>query len=168
MEVPLNSPDALASIRLLAERFGDSALIGAGTVLTEEQVAAVADAGGRIIVSPDTNPAVIRATNVRRLISMPGVFTATEAFQALHAGAHALKLFPADAMGPAGLSALRAVLPTTTKIFAVGGVSVPNLSIWKGAGADGIGIGSALFKSTFETEVISSIAGHFVAAWHRA
>ncbi len=122
IEVPLNSPEPLESIRILAGRFGDRAEIGAGTVLTVAEVAAVAAAGGRMIVSPNADPDVIRATRAAGLASYPGVFTATEAFAALKAGASALKLFPASLMGTDGFRALAAVLPRDVPVYAVGGV----------------------------------------------
>ena len=146
LEVPLNSPSSLESIVLLRKALDGRALVGAGTVLTAEAVAEVADAGGQLIVSPNTDAAVIRASKERGLLSLPGICTPTEAFQALAAGADALKLFPAEMVGMAGMKAMLAVLPAGTRLYAVGGVSTDNMAAWKGAGAAGYGIGSALFK----------------------
>jgi 2-dehydro-3-deoxyphosphogalactonate aldolase len=145
-EVPLNSPDALTSIAYLARIHGHSALIGAGTVLTASEVDAVADAGGRLIVSPDCNTAVIARSKILGLQSWPGVFTPTEAFAALRAGADGLKLFPGALAGPAGLKAMRAVLPPEVPVFAVGGVDTDNLHAWFAAGASGFGIGTAIYQ----------------------
>jgi len=146
LEVPLNSPDPLASIALLARRLAGRALVGAGTVLTVDQVAAVEAAGGTLIVSPNTDPAVIGAAAARGLISLPGYYTASEAFAALAAGATALKLFPADATPPAMLKAQRAVLPKTTRVLAVGGITPATMAPWRAAGADGFGLGSNLYR----------------------
>ncbi len=168
IEVPLNSPDPLESIRILVEAFGDRALIGAGTVLTPEQVEAVRDVGGKLIVSPNADPDVIRRSRELGLQSWPGIFTPTEAFSALKAGATGLKLFPGSLAGPAGLSALRAVLPTGTQVFAVGGAGTDNFDEWIAASADGFGIGSALFKPDMEISEISERAIRIVAAYDEA
>lgn len=146
IEVPLNSPDPLRSIELLAKRFGDSMLVGAGTVLSVDQVAAVRDAGGRIIVSPDTNAEVIAATAEAGLVSSPGYFTPSEAFTAIRAGATALKLFPAEGGSPSLLKAHLAVLPRDLRVMAVGGISPDNMRPWLNAGAAGFGLGSGLYK----------------------
>ena len=146
IEIPLNSPDPLRSIALLAEHLGDTALVGAGTVLTVGQVGDVARAGGRIIVSPSTDFDVIAATAAEGLVSAPGYFTPSEAFLALKAGATALKLFPAEAASPAVLRAQRAVLPKDVPVLIVGGVKPDNVPMWLEAGADGFGLGSALYK----------------------
>ena len=146
IEVPLNSPDPLASIELLARRFGDSMLVGAGTVLTVEQVGQVRDAGGRLIVSPDTNTDVISGTAKAGLVSSPGYFTPSEAFAAIHADAHALKLFPAEAAGPPVLKAHLAVIPKEVPVMVVGGVRPDNMRPWLEAGAIGFGLGSGLYK----------------------
>ena len=146
IEVPLNSPDPLASVRAIADALGERALIGAGTVLQPEQVAQVRDAGGRIVVSPNMNPAVIRATVEAGMVSSPGIFTPSEAFTALDAGAHALKLFPAEAATPRVVKALRAVLPRGAHLLVVGGVTPDSMAGWLEAGADGFGLGSGIYK----------------------
>jgi len=146
IEVPLNSPDPLASVRAIADALGERALIGAGTVLQPEQVAQVRDAGGRIVVSPNMNPAVIRATVEAGMVSLPGIFTPSEAFTALDAGAHALKLFPAEAASPKVVKAIRAVLPKGAHLLVVGGVTPDSMAGWLEAGADGFGLGSGVYK----------------------
>ena len=146
IEVPLNSPDPLRSIELLARRFGDSMLVGAGTVLSVDQVAQVRDAGGRIIVSPDTNTDVISASAQAGLVSSPGYFTPSEAFAAIRAGATALKLFPAEAASPAVLKAQLAVLPRDLPYLAVGGIKPDNMRPWLDAGATGFGLGGGLYQ----------------------
>ena len=146
IEVPLNSPDPLASIERLAARFGDEALIGAGTVLDPEDVKRVARAGGRIIVSPSTDAAVIKQTWDEGLVSAPGFFTPSEAFVALKAGAHALKLFPAEAAAPAVAKSIKAVLPPGIPLIIVGGVRPDTMRPWLDAGASGFGLGSGLYK----------------------
>jgi 2-dehydro-3-deoxyphosphogalactonate aldolase len=146
VEVPLNSPDPLKSIEKLAKRFGDSMLVGAGTVLTMEEVGKVRDAGGRIVVSPDTNLEVIAAAAEAGLVSSPGYFTPSEAFAAIRAGAHSLKLFPAEGASPAVLKAQLAVLPRDIPVLAVGGIKPDNMRPWLDAGAAGFGLGSGLYK----------------------
>jgi 2-dehydro-3-deoxyphosphogalactonate aldolase len=146
IEVPLNSPDPLASIETLAKKFGDRALVGAGTVLKAEDVGRVRDAGGRILVSPDTNPEVISAAASAGLISSPGYFTPSEAFIAIHAGATALKLFPAEAASPAVLKAHLAVIPRDVPVLAVGGIKPDNMRQWLDAGASGFGLGGGLYQ----------------------
>lgn len=146
IEVPLNSPEPLESIRRLAETLGDRALIGAGTVLEPGQVAEVEAAGGRLIVSPNTNVEVITETAAAGLISSPGFFTPSDAFDALEAGAHALKLFPAEAASPAVLRSLKAVLPPDVPVIVVGGVNPESMEAWLHAGADGFGLGGGLYK----------------------
>ncbi len=165
IEVPLNSPDPLRSISVLQDRFGDRALIGAGTVLTADQVALVAATGAGLIVSPNCNPVVIAATKATGMQSYPGVVTPTEAFAALDAGADALKLFPGELINPSGLRAMRAVLPATTPLYAVGGVSTRNLSEWRAAGATGFGIGSSIYKVGDNTDAVARKASSIVAAW---
>jgi 2-dehydro-3-deoxyphosphogalactonate aldolase len=146
VEVPLNSPDPLASIAALAREFGDRLLIGAGTVMTEAQVAAVAAAGGKLIVTPHADAAVVRAAKRHGLLAVPGFFTPAEAFAMLAAGADALKLFPAEGAIPAMLRAMRAVLPPETLVLPVGGIDASNMALWRAAGAAGFGIGSAIYK----------------------
>jgi 2-dehydro-3-deoxyphosphogalactonate aldolase len=164
IEVPLNSPDPLASIALLAKRYGPDVLIGAGTVLNIAEVGAVAAAGGRLIVSPNVDPAVIRASVAAGLVSLPGYFTPSEAFVALGAGAHGLKLFPAEAASPAVLKAQRAVLPAAVPLLAVGGVGVDNLGAWMAAGAQGAGLGSGLYKPGMTAHAVADRARAFVGA----
>ena len=168
IEVPLNSPDPLDSIDLLAKKFGDHAVIGAGTVLTPQQVDDVVNAGGRLIVSPNMNVDVIRQTRERVALSYPGVFTPTEAFAAIDAGAHALKFFPASLHGPDGIKAIKAVLPPEMPVLAVGGVSVPTIGEWLAAGSDGFGIGSNVYKIGWTAEKIAQEAKAFVAAFDAA
>jgi 2-dehydro-3-deoxyphosphogalactonate aldolase len=146
IEVPLNSPDPFASIRCIADSLGEDALVGAGTVLDPADVQRVKEAGGRIIVSPNMNPAVIEATVVAGLVSSPGIFTPTEAFAAIDAGAHALKLFPAEAASPAVAKALKAVLPKEVPLIVVGGITPDAIGGWLEAGADGFGLGGGLYK----------------------
>lgn len=146
VEVPLNSPDPLASIATLARDFGDRLLIGAGTVMAEAQVADIARAGGRLIVTPHADAVITRAAKAHGLLAVPGFFTPTEAFAMLAAGADALKLFPAEAASPAVLRALRAVLPNDTAVLPVGGIDAGNIPAWRAAGAAGFGIGSAIYK----------------------
>jgi 2-dehydro-3-deoxyphosphogalactonate aldolase len=146
IEVPLNSPEPLRSIETLAKRLGDHALVGAGTVLSATQVQQVKDAGGRIIVSPDTNIEVISAAAQAGLVSSPGYFTPSEAFTALRAGAHALKLFPAEGATPAVLKGQLAVIPKDVPVMAVGGITPDNMQPWLEAGAAGFGLGSGLYK----------------------
>lgn len=164
IEVPLNSPRPLESIARLADLFGNEATIGAGTVTTVEQVAAIRDAGGTLIVSPHSDTRVIAATVAAGLVSLPGYFTPTEAFAALGAGAHALKLFPAEAASPAILRAQRAVLPREVPILPVGGIDADGLAPWLAAGANGFGLGSALYKPGYTAAEVSERAQRFVAA----
>lgn len=168
IEVPLNSPDPLESIAIMAGAFGDRALIGAGTVLTPQDVQAVANTGGRLIVSPDCNPEVIGRSKALGLQSWPGVFTPTEAFAALRAGADGLKLFPGALAGPDGLRALRAVLPSGTRVYAVGGAGPEKFSRWLKAGADGFGIGSALYRPGMSAADIATRATAVVTAYDEA
>ncbi|WP_170412377.1 2-dehydro-3-deoxy-6-phosphogalactonate aldolase [Ruegeria arenilitoris] len=168
IEVPLNSPDPLASIAVLANEFSDRALIGAGTVLTSQQVDMVSEVGGRLIVSPNCDPEVISHTHRLGLESWPGIFTPTEAFAALKAGATGLKLFPGALAGPTGLAALRAVLPEGTKVYAVGGAGPENFDLWIKASADGFGIGSALFKPGMTASEVAERATQIVTAYDKA
>jgi len=162
IEVPLNSPDPLDSIARLARRYGPEILVGAGTVLTLADVEGVRAAGGVLIVSPNVNSAVIRAS--AGLVSLPGYFTPTEAFAALEAGATGLKLFPAEGASPNYLKAQRAVLPKGVPLLAVGGVTPDNLGEWVAAGAQGAGLGSALYKAGMSAPQVAVNARAFVAA----
>lgn len=164
IEVPLNSPDPLDSIARLARRLSDRAMVGAGTVLREADVAAVADAGGTLIISPNANPAVIAASAARGLISLPGIATPTEAFAAVDAGATALKLFPAEAASPTVLKAMRAVLPKDMRVLPVGGIAPDNMQPWRDAGAAGFGLGSALYQPGLTAIEVGERAAAFVAA----
>ena len=146
IEVPLNSPDPLRSIERIAAKFGDTALVGAGTVLRADQVNEVRNAGGGIIVSPDTNIEVISAAAAAGIVSCPGYFTPSEAFAALRAGAHGLKLFPAEGASPAVLKGQLAVIPKEVPVLAVGGIGPDNMQPWLAAGASGFGLGSGLYK----------------------
>jgi 2-dehydro-3-deoxyphosphogalactonate aldolase len=146
VEVPLNSPDPFASIERLARRFGDRALIGAGTVLDAGDVARVSEAGGRVVVSPNTSEPVIEAAVAAGLVSLPGYFTPSEAFTALRAGATGLKLFPAEGAAPAVVKAQRAVLPRDVPLLVVGGIHPGNMQPWLDAGAQGFGLGSGLYR----------------------
>lgn len=165
IEVPLNSPDPFASIEILAQALGDRAMIGAGTVLTTGDVARVADAGGRMIISPNTNVEVIAETARRGMASLPGYFTPSEAFAAIEVGATALKLFPAEAASPQVLKAQRAVLPKDVPVLAVGGVGPETMAPWRAAGADGFGLGSALYKRGATAAGVAAAARAFVTAW---
>ena len=165
IEVPLNSPQPLLSIERLAARFGEQALIGAGTVLSPAQVRDVAAAGGRLIVSPNVDRAVVERALQQGLESLPGVMTATEAFAALAAGARHLKLFPASSVGAAHLRALRDVLPGEVRVWAVGGAGAANLRDWVAAGAAGIGVGGALFTPGTSIATVTQRAHELVSAW---
>ena len=167
IEVPLNSPRPFESIARLARRLSGRALVGAGTVLRVEQVAEVAAAGGGIIVSPNSDQDVIRATVRAGLVSSPGYFTPSEAFMALAAGAHALKLFPAEAAPPAVVKAQRAVLPPAVPLIVVGGVTPDRMAGYRAAGADGFGLGSGLYKPGMDASEVAARAADFVAALTR-
>ena len=163
IEVPLNSPQPLDSIARLARSLGDRALVGAGTVLTPEDVERVRDSGGRIVVSPNTYAPVIEATARAGMVSMPGYFTPSEAFEAVRAGAHGLKLFPAEAASPAVVKAQKAVLPPEIPLLVVGGVKPDNMRPWLDAGADGFGLGSGLYKPGLTAEQTAANARAYVA-----
>jgi 2-dehydro-3-deoxyphosphogalactonate aldolase len=167
IEVPLNSPEPLRSIRRLADSFGDRALIGAGTVLDPDQVTEVQSAGGRLIVSPNTNPDVIRASVAAGLISSPGYFTPSEAFTAIEAGAHALKFFPAEVSAPAVLKAQKAVLPQHVPVIVVGGIKPDTMQPWLEAGAEGFGLGSGLYVPGQSPIVTAEKASAYVAGLGR-
>lgn len=167
LEVPLNSPAPLDSIATLRATC-PQALVGAGTVLTAEQVRAVHAAGGQMVISPNFNPVVVAETRRLGMLSLPGVFTPSEAFAALDQGAHALKLFPAELMPPAGIKALRAVLPASAQLLPVGGVSPEQIANYLQAGANGAGIGSALYRPGLSAEQVAQNAQAFVAAYHRS
>ena len=167
IEVPLNSPQPLRSIELLARALGSRCLVGAGTVMSAAQVAAVEQAGGRLIVMPHGDPAVIRAAKSQGLLCAPGVATPTEGFAALAAGADALKLFPAELLSPPVLKALRAVFPSDTLFLPVGGITPQNLAAYAAAGASGFGLGSALYKPGLAIGQVQANARAFVEAWGR-
>ena len=168
VEVPLNRPGALQAIATLAAMAPAGTLIGAGTVMSPQDVLAVAQAGGRLIVCPHCDPAVIDQAVALGLWCMPGVGTASEAFTALRHGAHGLKLFPAEVWGPRGLKALKAVLPEATPLWPVGGVAADNLAQWTAAGATGLGIGGQLYQPGDSAAVVDRRAREFVQAWKAA
>jgi 2-dehydro-3-deoxyphosphogalactonate aldolase len=167
IEVPLNSPEPLVSIERLASRLPSSILVGAGTVLTPAAAEAVADAGGRLMVSPNIDAAVVRAATQRGMVTMPGVFTPTEAFAALAAGASGLKVFPASALGAGGIAALKAVLPPGIVVGAVGGVADGDFEAYARAGVTAFGLGSSLFKPGLSADEVGTRARAAVAAWDR-
>lgn len=164
VEVPLNSPRPLESIALLARAFGNRLLVGAGTVMAAPEVVAIAEVGGRMIVTPHADPAVVRAAKACGLIAVPGFFTPAEAFSLLGAGADALKLFPAEAASPSVLRALRAVLPPGTMVMPVGGIDAATLAGWLDAGAGGFGIGSALYRAGDSAAIVAGKADVLVRA----
>lgn len=163
IEVPLNSPKPLESIAAMAKAFPQT-LVGAGTVLSPSEVRDVHAAGGQLIVSPNFNPAVVHEAARLGLICLPGVMTASEAFAALEAGATGLKLFPAEMVTPAVLKALRAVLPQDVLVLPVGGITPGNAGQWLDAGANGLGIGSALYKPGMAPSALADNAINFIAA----
>jgi 2-dehydro-3-deoxyphosphogalactonate aldolase len=164
IEVPLNSPRPIESIGLLAQHFGGRLLVGAGTVMTTDEVSAIAAAGGRLIVTPHATEPVVRAARAHDMLACPGCFTPTEAFAMLAAGAHGLKLFPAEAASPAVLRSLRAVLPAGTALLPVGGIDAGNMAGWRAAGAVGFGIGSAIYKPGDSAAVVAAKARRLMDA----
>lgn len=164
LEVPLNSPEAYESITRLSALATADVLVGAGTVLDVESVHRVAAAGGQLIVSPATDPVVIAATVAAGMVSLPGFFTPSEAFAAIAAGAHALKFFPAEAGSPAVIKALRAVLPRDVPVLVVGGMTSDGIAAWAAAGADGFGLGAALFRPGMAIDDVAAVARRFVTA----
>lgn len=165
IEIPLNSPRPFESIRIAVETAPAGCLIGAGTVLTTADVDRLAEVGGRLVVSPNVDPAVIRRAGELEMVSMPGVFTPTEALSAVSAGASGLKFFPASVLGPSGVGAIRAVLPAETEIGAVGGVSHEDYAAWKKVGVRTFGLGSSLFKPDMSTSEIGERARQSVATY---
>lgn len=165
LEVPLNRPGALEAISVLIKMAPADALVGGGTMLSIEHVDQVAQAGGRLFVAPDCKPAVIAHARKAGMLCAPGVATPTEAFAALDAGAHALKLFPGEMIGPAGLKAMTAVLPQGTPLWPVGGVNPDSMVTWRAAGATGFGIGSALYTPGLTGPELKERAEKFVSAW---
>jgi len=165
LEVPLNSPQPFDSIRLLADGYGDKSLVGAGTVIDVRDVERVAEAGGRLIVMPHADVAVVREAKRLGMVCLPGVATPTEAFAALSAGADGLKLFPAEAMVPAALRAWRAVLPKSARVFAVGGIRPDNMAPWWAEGAAGFGTGSNLYKPGAPAAQVRAGAAAYAAAF---
>ncbi len=168
IEVPLNSPQPLESIEAMVAAHADDALIGAGTVLTSDEVKNVYKVGGKLIVSPNTDKRVIEAATNLGMHSFPGVFTPTECFQALGAGADGLKLFPGFLVGTQGLKAIRAVLPKNTQVIVVGGVGPENFADWIAASADGVGLGTWLYKPGMSVADVAARAREAVAAWDGA
>jgi len=168
IEVPLNSPEPLKSIEALAKHFGDRCLTGAGTVLTVADADRVADAGGKLMVTPNTDASVIARGVAKGLTVMPGFYTPSEGFAAVAAGAKTLKLFPASSGGIGHLQAMLAVLPKHVPVYAVGGVGAGNMFEWRKAGAAGFGLGSELFKPDFSDADISARAQKCVAAFRNA
>jgi 2-dehydro-3-deoxyphosphogalactonate aldolase len=168
IEVPLNSPDPFVSIERLSKRFGKDGWIGAGTVLTASDCARVADIGGRLMVSPNVDADVLAVARIRQMVSMPGVFSPTEAFLALRCGASALKFFPASVLGPSGIAAQIAVLPKETVIGAVGGVSDKNLAAYMAAGIRAFGLGSSLYRPGMTAATVRDTARASVRAYDHA
>lgn len=166
VEVPLNSPDPFTTIERLAVEFAGRMTVGAGTVLDPADINLLKSHKGEIAVSPDSNPAVITRAREAGLVPIPGVFTPTEAFAAIRAGAAHLKLFPAEAASPQTIKAWKAVLPRHVQVYAVGGVTPANMQSWAAAGADGFGIGSNIYKRGMAAAAVAAAAREFVAAWN--
>jgi 2-dehydro-3-deoxyphosphogalactonate aldolase len=164
VEVPLNSPRPIESISILSRSFGDRMLIGAGTLTAASQVDEVAAAGGRLVVTPHADTAVVRAAKQAGLFAAPGFFNPTEAFSLLHAGADAIKLFPAEVLGPPMLKALHAVLPSSAIVIPVGGVGVDQVEPWMAAGALGLGVGSSIYKPGDDAQIVEVKAKALMAA----
>ena len=166
VEVPLNSPSPLESIKILSRCFGARMLVGAGTVTQPSQVADVAAAGGKLIVTPHADLAIVRAAKQAGLYAFPGFFNPTEAFALVQAGADAIKLFPAEVLGPPMLKAMLAVLPKSTIVIPVGGVDAPQVAPWLAAGAVGLGAGSSIYKPGDDARIVEGKAEVLVAAVH--
>lgn len=164
VEVPLNSPDPFRTISILAHGFGNSMLIGAGTLTAPSEVAELADAGGRLAVTPHADIAIVRAAKSAGLIAVPGFFNPTEAFALLQAGADAIKLFPAEVLGPPMLKAMRAVLPKEAMVIPVGGIGPGQIAPWAGAGADGFGVGTSIFRPGDDAKAVGVKAKALVTA----
>ncbi|MGL1922404.1 MAG: 2-dehydro-3-deoxy-6-phosphogalactonate aldolase [Hyphomicrobiales bacterium] len=168
IEVPLNSPDPYQSIQLMADNLGEECIIGAGTVTSVEQAENVHQAGGRLIVSPNTNTKVIQRTKQLGMISIPGFYTPSEAFTAIEAGADGLKMFPSDTLGTKGLKAIKVVLPPEIPLFAVGGVNAGNIAEYLNVGATGFGLGSGIYKPAMAADQVYKNAKAYVAAYKAA
>ena len=164
VEVPLNSPNPMESIRLLAQNFGERLLIGAGTVMTPAQVEEIAGVGGRLIVTPHADPEIVRTAKRLNMFAAPGFFTPAEAFSLLAAGADCIKLFPAEGSNPAALRGMRAIFPPGTLVIPVGGIAPDNIRVWHEAGAAGYGIGSSIYKPGDTAEIVGSKAAALAAA----
>ena len=165
VEVPLNSPEPMKSIERIARRWGGAALIGAGTVLAADDVGRVAEAGGRLVVAPNVDPAIIGRAGGLGLLSLPGAATPTEALLALRSGASAVKMFPAEALAPEILKAWRSILPEGTELFPVGGITPERIAPYRKAGAAGFGIGGALYRPGANASEVARLARAFVSAW---
>jgi 2-dehydro-3-deoxyphosphogalactonate aldolase len=168
IEVPLNSPEPFVSIERLVRALEDRAVVGAGTLLRTSEVAEVARVGGRLVVTPHADPNIVRAAKELGLFAVPGVATPTEAFAMLDAGADALKLFPAEMLGPAVVKALVAVLPTGTRLFPVGGITPEKIAAFRSSGASGFGLGSALYRPGSTAVEVCERARAFLDAWRTA
>ena len=166
IEVPLNSPEPFDSIARMRRAVPGDALVGAGTVLTQEQLSQLIDSGGELAVMPHTDPELISAANLSGLLTLPGVATPSEAFSALRAGADALKIFPAELITPAIIKAMNVVLPQGTRLFPVGGITPDTMAAYREAGAGGFGLGSALYKPGMRVDQVVERAGRFVASWN--